>query len=390
MSQAKTSNGEKKDDDICSRVPSIPASCCVSLISLKISEKMITDPIPTINECDEEICLAFLPIDSIEDYEDSSIEDMVDDVESLIDELSMIPSEIDAHLDESSTGHDELLHEYSTTTTVAFCRRFLNLLRETQVCKVKSNAYLSLIHSILPHPNNLPSSVEKLLAKLEVKRNVFDRRTVCVRCRVEISPVAEACSYCASTSSEPNLAFIYDADLIHFVDALIKRLYHSIVEYKKKIKSEMDNPHQNDIPFGSLYRNILRRYPNSNLISALLHLDGISLSKSSKLKLWLFSFALVELPPTIRFARHNMPVVSIWVGHTDPIADLWLPKAMSSLSALKRTGKSQIMHSFPPECFVSSVSSNSLTSLPTTTYGKYRSLFSLCHEKASNFALSTM
>ena len=319
---------------------------------------MITDFGPTNDECDEEIDLALLSIDTIEDCDDSSIEDMADVVEPLIDEISPIPPETDERSNAPFAGHDELLHQYSSMTTVTFCRRFIYLLRETRVCKVKSNAYLNLVRAALPHPNNLPSSMEKLLSKLDVDRNVFDKRTVCVRCRVEIAPMVDACSSCASTPGEPNLAFIYDADLMYFVDALIKRSHHSIVEYNKKIKLEMDNPHQSDIPFGSLYRNLLRRYPNSNLISALLHLDGISLSKSSKLKLWLFSFALVELPPTIRFARHNMPVVSIWVGQTDPIADLWLPKAMSSLSALKRTGKNQITRLFLSECSVSSVTRN--------------------------------
>ena len=314
---------------------------------LQISEKITTDFDTSISESDEELDLSLVPIDCTEDDEDSSIEDMVDDVESLMDDLSLIPSEMHRHLNESIIEDDELLHEYSTVTTVTFCRRFLYLLRETRVCKVKSNAYLHLIRSVLPQPNNAPSSMEKLLSKLDVERNVFGKRTVCVRCRVVISPVVGACSSCASTSSESNLAIIYDADLLYFVTALIKRLHPSIVEYKRKIKLEMDNPQQNDIPFGSLYRDLLHRYPNTNLISALLHLDGISLSKSSKLKLWLFSFALVELPPKIRFARHNMPVVSIWVGHTDPIADLWLPKAMSSLSALKRTGIDRIKRLFP-------------------------------------------
>ena len=49
---------------------------------------------------------------------------------------------------------DSVLHPYTRVKTLLFCRRFLSLIRESNICKTKSNAYLKLIHTILPHPNN--------------------------------------------------------------------------------------------------------------------------------------------------------------------------------------------------------------------------------------------
>ena len=80
--------------------------------------------------------------------------------------------------------------------------------------------------------------------------------------------------------------------------------------------------------------------PGQNIISLILHLDGVSLTKSSKLKLWLFSGSFVEVPPKLRFRRYNMILLSIWIGCTEPPADLWLNGIIDSISRLKREGKS--------------------------------------------------
>ena len=178
----------------------------------------------------------------------------------------------------------------------------------------------------------------KLFATLDLKTDLFTKRTLCILCKHELSSTAKRCDQFDSLSNETNLAFIFDSDLINLLDVLLKRLRRPILNYIREIKAGVDNSKTRDIPFGSLYQNLLHCFPNSNLISALLHLDGISLAKSSKLKLWLFSFSIIELPPTLRFARHNMPVVSLWVSYSEPIAELWLGKAMSTLSKLRSTG----------------------------------------------------
>ena len=74
-----------------------------------------------------------------------------------------------------------------------------------------------------------------------------------------------------------------------------------------------------------------------------MHLDGVGLTKSTKLKLWLFSGSIVELPPQLRYRRYNMPLISIWVGYTEPIINLWLDKIIDKLNYLKSESKKQLV-----------------------------------------------
>ena len=324
---------DSKRDRIHFRVPSAFTSArSPSLIPLRLSGDTTID-----ENQDEEFFLLDAVINETVD-DDSLRNDMIDTVQPLLDELSLDASETVSNASSPVLEHSELLHGHSNIRTAVFCRNLLHLLRETGVCKSKSKAYLDLIRSALPHPNNLPSSMAKLFAMLDLKTNLFQKRTLCILCQRELSSSATRCDQCGPLSNETNLAFIFDNDLNTFLDVLLKRLRRPILDYIREVKTGVDNSKSRDIPFGSLYQDLLRRHPNSNMISALLHLDGISLAKSSKLKLWLFSFAIVELPPTLRFARHNMPVVSLWIGYSEPTAELWLGKAMSTLSALKSTG----------------------------------------------------
>lgn len=312
--------------------------CRVSSATLSTSKLPPVNSMDDLQEDDdEETELPLFQTSDIDDFDDISNDEMVDVVEPLLNDLSLSSSATDDPPDESVYEDNERLHGYTSTTTVTFCHSFLSLLRQTNVSKVKAKAYLDLIRSSLPHPNNLPASIDEVFAVLDIKKSLFHKRIVCLLCQNEVSSNANTCRSCLA-SDETSLAFVYDADLLYMVNVLLKRMHRPIADYSKAIKLGLESSARGDIPFGSLYQKLVHRYPNSNLISALLHLDGISLAKSSKLRLWLFSFAVVELPPKLRFARHNMPVISIWVGYREPIPQLWLRNALSSLDALKSNG----------------------------------------------------
>lgn len=67
-------------------------------------------------------------------------------------------------------------------------------------------------------------------------------------------------------------------------------------------------------------------------------IQGVALSKSSKLKLWLFSAALVELPPELRYRRYNMVLMSLWVSNTEPEPKCWLRPCVDQLISIKASG----------------------------------------------------
>ena len=93
-----------------------------------------------------------------------------------------------------------------------------------------------------------------------------------------------------------------------------------------------------DIPFARLYRDLLAKHGTENIISLILHLDGISLTSSTRLKMWLFSGAIVELPPKHRYQRYNMILMSVWVAYVEPDPHLWLRTSIVALRNLKDQG----------------------------------------------------
>lgn len=133
------------------------------------------------------------------------------------------------------------------------------------------------------------------------------------------------------------LRFRYDADVEYILQTILSRSSAEISEYQRLIKN---NPRASkDIPFGFHYQQLLKLNPGDDQVTLVLHADGVSVTRSTKLKMWLFSAVVVELPPKLRNRRSNMVPISIWVGHVEPNVDLWLSRCVQSLLKLKRKGK---------------------------------------------------
>ena len=231
----------------------------------------------------------------------------------------------------------EFLHQYTDVPTCDFCYNLLKVFRDLRISKNKYRKFINLIKSILPNPNSLPLSMEQLLSILNINDNIFTKRKVCLLCANDISGNLHSCPHCPA-STETSIAIVYDADIRYLLFLLLKRVWTEMINYKKLIRENNDIYESNDIPFGAAYQDLLRQYWNETFVTSLLHLDGVSLFQSNKLKMWLFSFSIVELPATIRYRRFNMPVISIWISYVEPNASLWLRSSMATLEALKISG----------------------------------------------------
>lgn len=109
-------------------------------------------------------------------------------------------------------------------------------------------------------------------------------------------------------------------------------------DYMNEILTNNDENRMNDIPFGSFYKEFLQLY-GTNLITLLLHADGVSITRSSKLKMWMLSASIIELPPKLRSRRCNMVPISIWIGHVEPVPHLWFKHCVPQLESIKFEGK---------------------------------------------------
>jgi hypothetical protein len=148
------------------------------------------------------------------------------------------------------------------------------------------------------------------------------------------------CNKCSSLNDK-SIATIFDINQPLVFTQMIDRLLTDIEDTRKQIilnNLSPDNNSNNDIIFNEVYKELQNKCSSTPFISLLLHLDGISLCKSSKLTLWLFSASLIELPVHIRYHRFNMIILSVWIGHREPLIDLWLSECLHQLNHLKNKG----------------------------------------------------
>lgn len=227
------------------------------------------------------------------------------------------------------------LHRNTFVSVDDFCMNFLTIIRRSQISKTAANDLLLFISNLLPAPHLAPTNMKSLLNRLNVF-DYFERRKICLLCRENISDSLAVCGSC-SRAEPKHVAFILDANIESLMKRIVERLIDQIREYKRIINSgTRDIPY--DIPFSQQYKRLLNQNKKRNLLSLILHFDGISLVKSTKLKLWLCSSSIVELPPNIRTQRTNIMLFSMYIGHTEPDVKLWLEPILIRFQDLKKTG----------------------------------------------------
>ena len=227
------------------------------------------------------------------------------------------------------------LHRYTRKSVDSVMIRFLQLMRQSQISKSESELFLSFINSILPVPHVMPRNMNILLEQMNIA-NLFTKRTVCILCRRELVRNKSRCDECPTAESK-HVAHILDTHLPSLLKIIVPRLALEIEAYKKIISN--GNSHlPYDIPIGKRYKSLLRQYPGQNLLSLILHIDGVGLVKSSNMSLWVCNASIVELPPETRVRRSNIVLLSMYIGYSEPNPMLWLDSCFLALDQLKRKG----------------------------------------------------
>ena len=171
------------------------------------------------------------------------------------------------------------LHPFTHISVNNALLKFLQLTRQSQISKKQSDRFLSFIESALPFPNEMPKDMKSLLQKLNVI-DYFKKRAVCGR---KLPKNQNLCAQCIQTETKHN-AYIQDTDVYAPLSNIISKLSVQIKAYRNIIRNP-DLQITYDLSFGRAYQYLLQKYPNENLLTSLLHVDGISLVKSTKLKL---------------------------------------------------------------------------------------------------------
>ena len=168
-------------------------------------------------------------------------------------------------------------------------------------------------------------------------KNLFTKRRLCLSCQFDVECTSISCFKCKSNDTT-QFVDIYDIDCMTVFADMVQRHIVDIAKYREKILSQQNDEINSDIPFQKVYRSFLKTKIHQPFISIVIHLDGISLGKSNKLVLWLFSCSILELPPCLRNQRKNMIVLSMWVGVHQPVINTWLSECIEKLKKLKSSG----------------------------------------------------
>ncbi|CAF3446219.1 unnamed protein product [Rotaria socialis] len=183
----------------------------------------------------------------------------------------------------------------------------------------------------------MPTTEQELLLLLGVNE-LFTKRTLCLLCYNEFSYDNKFCPQRCSTDRS-SIACIYDSNVELIIQKIIARQSSNFNEHKKNIYNNTDYEKTKDIPFGTLYQYVLKQNGYQDLISLLLHADGIGITSSTKLKMWMLSGSIVELPAKLRSRQCNMVIISIWIAYIEPPAKLWLNYSVNKLQIIKDQGE---------------------------------------------------
>jgi hypothetical protein len=159
---------------------------------------------------------------------------------------------------------------------------------------------------------------------------------LCIKCGKDLPKTIKICSICGESGSK-HLALVFDVLQERVFAQTYDRLSTLIDNYRSIFSQNVFSNENNDIVYNRNYK-ILSESIDNPFISVVLHIDGISLSKSSNQPMWLLTCSINELPPPVRNQRRNNLVLSIWISKQQPTMDLWLNQTLRQLKRIKSTG----------------------------------------------------
>jgi hypothetical protein len=114
-----------------------------------------------------DVCMA--NIETHDSDDDQLNDDQLNDDAILLNELFSSKGEQDS----------SSLHPYTNVSTSKFCANLIRVFRKSNLCKSYSSDMLKLIHTVLPQPNNLPTSLNALLQYIHGKLSVLIKHQNC-------------------------------------------------------------------------------------------------------------------------------------------------------------------------------------------------------------------
>lgn len=186
---------------------------------------------------------------------------------------------------------------------------------------------LKFIKSILPEPNNLPTtwkSIMKLFGGTSISNTMF----LCSFCESKCDKSAFGAKVCRNEACSHSNVTLKTHQIVELVNLDIRTQLKTIVTRNfNLISKNADFFPQSDISNADFYRTSLSE-SKCNTITLIIHSDGAPLIRTTKQSIWPLFASIVEIPPPVREYQRNIVLLGLWSSKIKPNPNLFLKHAM--------------------------------------------------------------
>lgn len=195
---------------------------------------------------------------------------------------------------------------------------------------VAQEKLLELIHILLPSPNNLPKTLNKLKKKLNNDNDSIKEKFYCDNC-ISVLSDTKLCLNNNCSKKDTHSKTVNSFTYLNFLPRLT-RLIKNHVDDIESFKNNKSN-------FKDLIDSEHYKVLNApNQLSLMVYSDGISVSKSYSHNFWPVIIGLCELPLALRDSIKNKIVCGVWFGKNKPTSDILFSNLIEEINFINQTG----------------------------------------------------
>ncbi|CAF3413761.1 unnamed protein product [Rotaria socialis] len=196
---------------------------------------------------------------------------------------------------------------------------------------------LRIIKTLLPKPNQLPTSWEgimKVLGRASTSRTTF----LCSSCLKQCEKGIYGTKLCHNEKCSLKNRTMKSTEIVELVHLDIRAQTQAILARNQLLLNRKDLYPMTDVCFGEYYRT--QSSGTINRVTLIVHTDGAPLVKLSKQSIWPCFASLVELTPPAREYQKNIVLLSLWTSKMKPDPNIFLQETIEELKSLINAGTS--------------------------------------------------
>jgi hypothetical protein len=254
-------------------------------------------------------------------FEERSSKTMNDDHGSLPLCANYIDDDVDWISDAEYENDTRPLYSGSSVTVSTAIRLINDYYLNINLDKQKLNGLLRLIKSLLPKPNLLPSTwnrMNKSLHHLSLSSTTF----LCGDCYQLCNRSGTTHKICVNSNCAKSSRQLRSTEIIEIVRFDIRAQIQSVMVRNVELINKSHLFPSSDICFAEHYQQMFNM--NNNQITLIVHSDGAPLVRSSKQSIWPCFASIVELPPPVREFQSNIIILALWASKKKPNLNIFL------------------------------------------------------------------